>query len=108
MSRLFGEKPLLPEDDLADDENGAESATSIPPGLLQGQRPTGEGVRGDVGGSEPRDRHMRSLLETDKEMELIRIGIEIERILARLERDNDIAPERPESHGAVRSRVWNS
>jgi uncharacterized protein YutE (UPF0331/DUF86 family) len=48
---------------------------------------------------------MRSLLETDKEMALIRIGIEIERILAGLERDNGISPRTP---GIVWSRTIKS
>jgi hypothetical protein len=51
------------------------------------------------------DWHMRSLLETDKEMALIRIGIEIERILAGLERDNGITARTP---GVVWSRTIKS
>jgi hypothetical protein len=41
------------------------------------------------------DRQMRSLLETDKEMALIRIGIEIERVLADLERRAGLATSSP-------------
>jgi hypothetical protein len=51
LPRLVRERPLRPEDDLADDENGAEPVTSIPPGSLQGRRATGERGREDMGGT---------------------------------------------------------
>jgi hypothetical protein len=107
LSRLVGKRAFGLEAELGDDEDEAESVTSVPPTSLEGGQTTGvKGKTPDTGRTEPPDflddRRMRSLLETDKEMALIRIGIEIERILAGLERDNGIAARTP---GVVWSRT---
>jgi hypothetical protein len=107
LSRLVGESLLSADADLGNNEDEAASTTSEPPRSLEGRRITGEKGRT----ADPRrlkqldDRRMRSLLETDKEMALIRIGIEIERILAGLERDSNIAARTP---GIVWSRTIKS
>lgn len=108
LSRLVRESS--PETDLGDSEEEAASTTSVPSRPLDGRRTTSQKDRtADMGRTETLefldDRRMRSLLETDKEMALIRIGIEIERILAELERDTSITTRAP---GIVWSRTIKS